>query len=121
MRRYNSLQEVQADLAAGNTTCVGLVNYYLGNIEAQKHLNAYLEVFADEALARAAEVDRKLAAGTAGRLAGMVLGIKDVLAYKGHKLQASSQILNGFESQFTGTAVQRLLDEDVIIIGPFDE
>src|SRR5690606_11721053 len=55
--------------------------------------------------------------GTAGRLAGLVVGIKDVLAYENHPLQASSRILDGFISQFNATAVQRLLDEDAIIIG----
>jgi len=50
-------------------------------------------------------------------LAGMVIGIKDNLCYEGHKVSAASKILEGFESLFTGTAVQRLLDEDAIIIG----
>ena len=117
MKRYNSLEEVRRDIDKGTVTCRDLVNYYLQNIERKKHLNAYLEVFAAEALTRADEVDQKIAAGTAGRLAGMVIGIKDVLAYKDHSLQSSSHILEGFKSLYTATAVQRLLDEDVIIIG----
>lgn len=117
MKRYNSLEEVRQDIDTGAVTCRDLVNYYLQNIESKKQLNAYLEVFTDEARTRAEEVDKKIAAGTAGRLAGMVIGIKDVLAYKGHSLQSSSRILDGFKSLFTATAVQRLLDEDVIIIG----
>lgn len=80
-------------------------------------LNAFLEVWADEAKSKAAEIDLKIKAGTAGKLAGVVLGIKDNLCYKDHKVSASSKILEGFESQFTGTAIQRLLDEDAIIIG----
>ncbi|EPR67901.1 Aspartyl-tRNA(Asn) amidotransferase subunit A protein [Cyclobacterium qasimii M12-11B] len=47
----------------------------------------------------------------------MVIGIKDVLCYNEHEANASSKILEGFESQFTGTAVQRLIDQDAIIIG----
>src|SRR5690554_3504181 len=47
----------------------------------------------------------------------MVVGIKDVLCYANHKVNASSKILDGFESQFTATAVQKLIDEDAIIIG----
>lgn len=114
---YRSFKVLQADLAQGKTSCVDLVDFYLKNIQAKAHLNAFLEVFAEEAKAQAAAVDAKLKAGTAGKLAGMVIGLKDVLAYKGHKLQAASQILNGFTSLYTGTAVQRLLDEDAIIIG----
>jgi aspartyl-tRNA(Asn)/glutamyl-tRNA(Gln) amidotransferase subunit A len=117
LKRYNSLEEVRRDIDKGTVTCRDLVNYYLQNIERKKHLNAYLEVFAAEALTRADEVDQKIAAGTAGRLAGMVIGIKDVLAYKDHSLQSSSHILEGFKSLYTATAVQRLLDEDVIIVG----
>ena len=47
----------------------------------------------------------------------MVIGLKDVLLYKDHPLQAASRMLDGFNSLFTGTAVQRLLDEDAILIG----
>ena len=117
MKRYNSLEEVRQDIQAGTVTCRQLVDYYLQNIEQKKHLNAYLEVFTEEAIAQAEAIDQKLAAGTAGRLAGMVIGLKDVLAYKDHSLQSSSRILDGFKSLYTATAVQRLLEEDAIIIG----
>ena len=63
------------------------------------------------------EVDKKIKEGKAGKLAGLIVGLKDVLAYKDHPLQASSKVLDGFISQFNGTAVQRLLDQDAIIIG----
>ncbi|TGE27280.1 Asp-tRNA(Asn)/Glu-tRNA(Gln) amidotransferase subunit GatA [Hymenobacter metallicola] len=117
MRRFTSLTEVRNELTAGTTTCRQLVEYYLDNIQKKSHLNAFLEVWPDEARAQADAVDAKLAAGTAGKLAGMVIGLKDVLAYKDHALQSSSHILDGFKSLFTGTAVQRLLDEDAILIG----
>ncbi len=117
MKRYTSLQEITADIRSGHTTCRQLVEHYLQNIESQSHLNAFLEVYADEALQQADAVDARLAAGTAGRLAGMVVGIKDVLCYKNHRVQAGSRILDGFVSPYTATAVQRLLDEDAIIIG----
>jgi aspartyl-tRNA(Asn)/glutamyl-tRNA(Gln) amidotransferase subunit A len=86
-------------------------------IAKYKHLNAFVEVYTDEALDRARVVDDKLLKGTAGMLAGMVIGIKDNICYKDHKVSASSKILDGFESLFTATTIQRLLDEDVIIIG----
>jgi aspartyl-tRNA(Asn)/glutamyl-tRNA(Gln) amidotransferase subunit A len=117
LRRFHSLSEVQTELTAGNTSCRQLVDYYLDNIESQAHLNAFLEVWPEEARAQAEAVDTKLAAGTAGPLAGMVIGLKDVLAYAGHSLQSSSRMLDGFKSLFTGTAVQRLLDADAILIG----
>ena len=47
----------------------------------------------------------------------MVLGIKDNLCYKGHRVSASSKILNGFESLFSATAIKKIIAEDAIIIG----
>jgi aspartyl-tRNA(Asn)/glutamyl-tRNA(Gln) amidotransferase subunit A len=116
--QYSSLSEIQRELAAGTTSCRQLVEYYLVNIEQRNaELNVFLEVWADEARQQADTIDQKLAQGTAGRLAGMVIGLKDVLAYEGHSLQSSSRILDGFKSLYTGTAVQRLLTEDAIFIG----
>jgi aspartyl-tRNA(Asn)/glutamyl-tRNA(Gln) amidotransferase subunit A len=118
MKTYRSLQDIQTDLAAGHTTCQALVDFYLQNIQAHNdRLHAFLEIYAQEAQQRAIEIDAKIAAGTAGRLAGMVLGIKDVLCYDQHGASAGSQILKGFQSQFSATAVARVLAEDAIIIG----
>ncbi len=117
MKTSYSFPELQSELQSGTVSCVDRVLYHLSNIRGKKHLNAFLDVYEDEALARAAEIDNKIKAGTAGRLAGMIVGIKDVLCYKDHPLQAGSRMLTGFVSQFSATAVQRLLDEDAIIIG----
>lgn len=113
---YRTLSEVKAQLSTGKTV-VSIVEDYLSEIEKNKDLNAFIEVFTDTAIQQAQAVDQKIKAGNAGRLAGMVIGLKDNLCFKGHKVSASSKILAGFESLFTGTAVQRLLDEDAIIIG----
>lgn len=117
MKSYRALSEIKSDLQAERLSCVQLVEHYLGRIETNKALNVFLEVYADEARAKAQEIDKKIKQGTAGRLAGLVIGLKDVLCHKDHGLQASSRILEGFESQFNGTAVERLLEEDAIIIG----
>ncbi|RYY19464.1 MAG: Asp-tRNA(Asn)/Glu-tRNA(Gln) amidotransferase subunit GatA, partial [Sphingobacteriaceae bacterium] len=91
--------------------------YYLDRINQHQNLNAFNEVFADEALHNASFIDKKLEQGTAGRLAGMVICIKDNICYKGHEVTASSKILQGFTSVFSATVIERLLAEDVIIIG----
>jgi len=116
--KYTKLKAIQSDLYAGRITCRQLVEYYLKNIkEKNGKLNAFLSVYEEESLFKADEIDLKIIAKTAGKLAGMVLGIKDLLCYKDHISQAGSKILEGFESQFNATAIQRVLDEDVIIIG----
>ena len=117
MRTYHSLEEVRADLLSSQTTLVALVNYYLQRIETYQHLNVFLHVYADEALKRAEEIDAKLKAGTAGKLAGMVISIKDMICYKDHPVSASSKILKGFKSIYSSTVVERILAEDAIIIG----
>ncbi|MCH2232820.1 MAG: Asp-tRNA(Asn)/Glu-tRNA(Gln) amidotransferase subunit GatA [Crocinitomicaceae bacterium] len=112
----NSFASVQEALDSGKSVS-DILEHYLLEIEKNKHLNAFLEVFEESARASAKEVDEKRAAGNAGKLAGMVIGIKDNMAYKGHKVSSGSKILEGFESLYTATAVQRLIDEDAIIIG----
>lgn len=117
MKKYSSLSDIQAELHAGQTTLPQVVQYYLERIEQHKHLNAFLEVYADEALHRAALVQDKINQGTAGKLAGLVVGNKDVINHKGHFTTSASKILGGYTSIYNATAIQRLLDEDAIIIG----
>ena len=117
MGSYHSFDNIKKAIANKEADCKAIVNYYLQNIQAKAHLNAFVEVYTQSALEQAEIVDSKIASGKAGKLAGMVVGIKDVLCYAGHEVNASSKILEGFQSQYTATAVQKLLDEDAIIIG----
>jgi aspartyl-tRNA(Asn)/glutamyl-tRNA(Gln) amidotransferase subunit A len=110
--------KIREKLLAGELSVSSVVTGHLNQIQAHnKALNAFLEVYEDDAMARAAVVDAKLKVGTAGKLAGLVVGIKDLLCYEGHHSYAGSKILESFKSSFSATAVQRLLDEDAIIIG----
>jgi aspartyl-tRNA(Asn)/glutamyl-tRNA(Gln) amidotransferase subunit A len=117
LRAYATFRDIQLDLQSGTISSLDLVKHHLGNIRNKKNLNAFLSVYEEEALLRASEVDKKIKQGKAGKLAGLVVSLKDVLSYKDHPLQASSKILDGFTAQYNATAVQRLLDEDAIIIG----
>lgn len=118
MKNFKSLSEIRSEIDAGRITVRQLTEYYLKNIENNNgRLNAFLSVFTEEALAQSDAVDEKIAKGEAGSLAGLIVGIKDVFAYKDHPLTCSSAILKDFQSQFTATCIQRLIDEDAIIIG----
>ncbi len=114
---YHKLSSIQNDLASGQITVESLVKFYLQNIEDQKDINAFLEVWGEESLAKAELIQQKIKQGTAGKLAGLVIGIKDNISYKGHKVSSSSKILQGFEAVYSATVVERLLAEDAIIIG----
>jgi aspartyl-tRNA(Asn)/glutamyl-tRNA(Gln) amidotransferase subunit A len=111
-----SLLEAQTAIYSGQYSVIELVNTYLGRIEASD-LNAFNEVFDEYARARAKEVQAKIENKTAGRLAGMVIGFKDVISIKGQKVTSSSKILENFTAVFNATVTTRLLEEDVIIIG----
>ena len=108
MRNYLTYQQLRADLVGGVISCKEVVDHHLASIaEKNPHLNAFLEVFEVEARAKATEIDSKIGKGTAGKLAGLVVGIKDLFCYQHHNMSASSKILEGFESQITATAVFR--------------
>jgi aspartyl-tRNA(Asn)/glutamyl-tRNA(Gln) amidotransferase subunit A len=111
---FTSIEAYQARLNSGQTTCVQTVSHYLRAIEANKELNAYIEVFNEEALKRASFLDKQ---SVKGRLHGVVIGLKDNICYKGHKVSAGSAILQNFTSLYSATAVERLLNEGAIIIG----
>lgn len=112
----NTIAGIKEALLSGESV-VSITERYLNKIAEHQGLNAFLEVFTESALAQAKLVDEKLKNGSAGKLAGVVIGIKDNICYKNHKVSASSKILEGFESLYTATALQRLIDEDAIIIG----
>lgn len=92
------------------------VSFFLKRIEEEKKLNAFNFVFSD-VLDSCDLIEQKIKENRSGKLAGMVIAIKDVLAIKDKPLTCSSNILKNFTSVYTATAVQKLIDEDAIIIG----
>lgn len=117
MKKYSSLSEIQSLIAQKKLSLSELLDHYFKQIESHQHLNAFNEVFFYSAAAQAAAVQEKIDQGTAGKLAGMVIGIKDNIAYKDHEVTASSKMLEGFVAPYSSTVVARLLAEDAIIIG----
>jgi aspartyl-tRNA(Asn)/glutamyl-tRNA(Gln) amidotransferase subunit A len=115
---FSSISQYHAQLKDGTANCRQAVEYFLRKIEASKRLNAFIEVYADEALKKAKELDEKRNLGHPVKsLHGVVVGLKDIIAYKGHRLTAASKILEGFTSIYSATAVEKLLQEEAIIIG----
>jgi len=117
LKKYTSLTEIQGILAQKQLTVPELIAYYFSQIEKNQHLNAFNEVFFDSAKKQAELVQQKVDNGTAGRLAGMVIGIKDNICYVDHQVSASSKMLADFVSPYSSTVVERLLAEDAVIIG----
>ncbi len=118
MFAFTSIEQFHAQLQEGKNTCLQAVEHYLHRIDNSRHLNAFIEVFAEEALAKAKQLDAARSSGKKmGRLHGVVIGLKDVICYKDHRVSGASGILENFISLYSATAVERLLAEEGIIIG----
>jgi len=117
LKKYSSLKEIQTLVSQKQLTLPDLLAYYFKQIKNNEHLNAFNEVFFYSAEVQADAVQKKIEEGTQGKLAGMIIGIKDNICYKDHIVTASSKMLDGFVSPYSSTVVQRLLQEDAIIIG----
>lgn len=118
MFEFSSIEQYHAQLKEGSISCREAVQYFIDRITDHARLNAFVEVYAYEALRKAAALDEARRSGKPMRqLHGVVIALKDVIAYKDHRLTASSKILDNFTSLYSATAVERLLEEEAIIIG----
>jgi aspartyl-tRNA(Asn)/glutamyl-tRNA(Gln) amidotransferase subunit A len=109
------IPELIAGLSKTGSKAVAMAERYLAAIdEANPEINAYLSVDREGALAQAAKVD---AGELAGPLAGVPVGIKDVLTIKGQPATAGSKILEGYRPPYTATAVQKLIEAGAVVLG----
>lgn len=115
---YRTFADARTALAQGETSCETLVSSFLEQIDTQNDaLNAFLSVDAEGALARARELDMAHANGGALPLAGMVMGIKDVICIQDQPVTCASRILSNFTSLYDATAIRRLRDAGAIFVG----
>ena len=115
-----SRPEIRTDIQrlSKGTSLVDLADEYIRQVEEKNGtINAVVSPRFDEAREIAGKIQKKVDAGTAGPLAGTVIGIKDVICEKGQKVTCGSRMLQDFESIYTATVVQRLIDDDALIIG----
>lgn len=116
MLSYKNYQEKIGQIRSGKLSLSDNVLFFLKRIEEYKHLNAFNFVFND-CIEQTKIIEEKIKSGHYGKLAGMVIAVKDVLAIKDKPLTCSSNILKNFISTYTASAVQKLIDEDAVIIG----
>ncbi len=111
--------QIAAAVAAGETSAVEVTRAHLDRIEkVDSQVHAFLHVASDGALAAAADVDRKRAAGELlGPLAGVPLALKDVLTTKDMPTTCGSKILQGWRPPYDATITQRLRQAGVVILG----
>ena len=111
-----SLTDIQERLIKKEISLVQICQEYIKRIKSSTS-NAFIEVFEEEALSKAEEIQKKVIDNNFGLLTGIFVGLKDNICYKDHKLTASSKMLEGFKSLFSATAVEKILNEDAIILG----
>ncbi|MBR3631506.1 MAG: Asp-tRNA(Asn)/Glu-tRNA(Gln) amidotransferase subunit GatA [Elusimicrobiaceae bacterium] len=111
--------EIAHAVQTGAQTARAAVEEALAAIEKlNPTLNAFVEVWAEEALQRADEIDARRARGEKlGLLAGVPVGIKDNILYKGHKATCCSKMLASYVAPYNSTVVNKLLAADAIIVG----
>jgi len=111
--------EIASAVQSGALTARAVVEEALAKIrELNPQLNAFVEVWPEEALTRADEIDARRAKGEKlGPLAGVPVGIKDNILYKGHKATCCSKMLANYVAPYNATVVNRLLAADAVIVG----
>ncbi|MBN2201540.1 Asp-tRNA(Asn)/Glu-tRNA(Gln) amidotransferase subunit GatA, partial [bacterium] len=113
-RDYSSVRE---DVLSGRIRIKTLAENALGLAERHAGLNAFTSLCRDQALEDAAAADRAVADGRPGRLAGLILAVKDLIAMEGLRAMCGSRMLERYVSPYTATAVRRLRSEGAVVVG----
>jgi len=114
-----TIDGVRVTVAAGLVTATALAELHYARIGAQNsEINSFLALSRDRAMAQAAKIDGLAANGEAlPALAGVPVGIKDVLVMQGAPATAGSLILKGYRPPYDATAVTKLEAAGAILLG----
>jgi aspartyl-tRNA(Asn)/glutamyl-tRNA(Gln) amidotransferase subunit A len=112
-----TLADLSRLLAARQVSATELARAYLARIEAQRRLNAFLDVRPEITLAQAAAADARFARGDATPLTGIPIAHKDIFVTRDFASTASSRILKGYMSPFDATVVENLSRAGMVTLG----
>ena len=111
-------QSIRDAVRTGRRSAVEVCRHYLDRIrEGDGRWNALTAVFRDEALARAAEIDRRRSEWRDRPLLGVPITVKDVICTRGQPTTAASRILAGFRPPYEATVATRLGEAGAIVVG----
>lgn len=109
---------VQELLTSGKANMSDLCEEYIRKIKLKNpEINGFVHFDEDSVKKDALQIQKKVDAGKAGKLAGYVIGIKDVICERGKKVTCASHMLRNFESTYDATVIERLKKEDALLIG----
>jgi aspartyl-tRNA(Asn)/glutamyl-tRNA(Gln) amidotransferase subunit A len=114
-----SATEIRSRFVAGDVSATEIAQHFLERIrQCDVQIGAFLEVFEAPMLEQADRLDAKRRGKEPlGKLAGVPIGIKDIINIKGHRTTCASKILTSFEAPFDATVVRRIREEDGLFIG----
>jgi len=119
VEKPKTLAELRAEISAGTTTAADLAASYYERIEQiNPRLNVYLSLARERAFAQAERIDASAAKGDPlPPLAGIPVGIKDVLVMQGAPATAGSKILKGYKPPYDATVVAKLEAAGAVLLG----
>ncbi|KKP77973.1 MAG: Glutamyl-tRNA(Gln) amidotransferase subunit A, partial [candidate division WS6 bacterium GW2011_GWF1_35_23] len=113
-----SITQLREKLLKKEISATEAVNYYLDRIaRLEKDLNTYITINKEDSLKKAKEFDNNFETLKEKKLAGIPIAVKDVFSTKDIPTTCASHILDGYKPVYNATVVQRILDEQAIILG----
>lgn len=114
---HMTLAEAREGLRKKEFTSVELTQAHIERMAATKSLNAFITETPELALEQAKASDAKIAAGQAGIMEGLPIGMKDLFCTKGTLTTAASKILSNFVPTYESTVSQNLKDAGAVSLG----
>lgn len=114
-----TVHELQEKLKSGELTSLDITKAYTDRIaEKEKDVQAFVTDLSEEALKQAKQIDEKRKAGeTTSDLAGIPVGIKDIICTKGVRTTCSSKMLENFIAPYDATVMEKINQEGLIDLG----
>ncbi len=116
--RSLTLAQMRDGLKAKKFSATELAGAHLDEIErSNSHYNAFITITRDKAMEMAGQSDAKIAAGSAGKIEGIPVGVKDLFCTKGILTTAASHILDGFKPEYESTITQNIWNAGGVMLG----
>lgn len=112
-----TVAEALDGLAKKEFSAVELTQAHIKEMDKARELNAYVTETPELALERAKASDERRAKGTAGKMDGIPVGMKDLYCTKGVRTTACSHILDNFVPPYESTVSQKLEDAGTVMLG----
>ncbi len=115
---FSTIDDIQQGIKDRKISLSEVTKSYIETINKDNEaINAVVSIDEERALQTAERIQKRIEEGTAGKLAGAVIGIKDLICEEKKPATCASDILANFESVYDATVIQKLKDEDALLLG----